>query len=117
MGAIPFEEVRAGMVLERDVVIAPDRLLLARGVTLTGAHITLLRVWGVTEVDVRGMTRGGVLDELAQGVAPERRLAIEAEVADLFCRAGEGHPAIDELRYLVTSRRLRREATRDENQG
>lgn len=117
MGAISLEDVRRGMVLERDVVIPPDRLLLASGAELTDAHLALFRAWGVVEVEVRGVSRRDVLEGLAEHVAPERRRALEAEVADLFRHANQGHPAIDELMYQATLRRLRRETERDDHPG
>ena len=109
MGAIPLDEVRSGMILERDVVIPPDRLLLVGGVALTEAHLTLLRVWGVAEIEVRGVTRGGVLEQVAGCLEPGRRQALEAEVAEMFRHAGQ-HPAVVELQRLVTLRRMRRDA-------
>lgn len=110
MGAIALDDARGGMVLERDVVVAPDRMLLAAGVTLTDAHLMLLRMWGVTEVDVRGVTRSAVLEQAAAEVNAARRQVLEAEVAELFRHAGQGHPAVDELAHIVLLRRLRREA-------
>ena len=113
MAAVPLEEVQCGMVLEGDIVVETDRLLLARGVTLTEAHLTLLRMWGVAEVQVCGVSRHDVLDRAAAGVDPARRRAVESEVAELFRHAGQGHPAVDELMFLTLLRRLRREAGAD----
>jgi hypothetical protein len=102
------------MVLESDVVVAAEaRLLLARGVTLTDAHVVLLRMWGVTEIEVCGVSRREVLDRVAAGLDDSRRQALEAEVAELFRHAGPGHPVVDELMYLTLMRRLRREARGD----
>jgi hypothetical protein len=105
------------MVLEGDVVVAADaRLLLAQGVTLTEAHLTLLRMWGVAEVEVCGVSRSEVLDRAAKGLDADRRKVLEAQVGELFRHAGQGHPAVDELMYLTLLRllrRLRREAGAD----
>jgi hypothetical protein len=118
MGAIPLDQVQCGMVLERDVVGAPDRrLLLAAGATLTDSHLVLLRMWGVAEVDVREVSRADVLDRAARSLGPDRRRAVEAEVQDLFHHADRAHPAVTELIYLATLRRLRREAGADADAG
>jgi hypothetical protein len=85
------------MVLEHDDVVR----LLAAGVALTPAHLSLLRQWGVAEVAVRGVGRPGA------GEAPPAADPLEVEVADLFRNAGPAHPALDELKSLVLARRRR----------
>jgi hypothetical protein len=114
MGAVPLDEVLCGMVLESDVVVAAEaRLLLARGVALTDAHLTLLRMWGIAEVEVCGVSRRDVLDRAGAGLDEDRRRALEAEVADLFRHAGRDNPVVEELRYQALRRRLRQEARAD----
>jgi hypothetical protein len=102
MGAIPLADARSGMVLEHDVVVR----LLAAGVALTPAHLSLLRQWGVAEVAVRGVGRPGA-GAPGAGAAPPAADPLEAEVADLFRNAGPAHPALDELKTLVLARRRR----------
>lgn len=114
MGAIPLDEAEPGMVLEREVVSAPGgRLLLPAGAELTQSHLVLLRIWGVTEVAVREVSREAVLERAARGVPEARRAAILAEIDELFRHADRSHPAVAELAHLATLRRFRQEAVQD----
>ncbi|MEF2229797.1 MAG: HDOD domain-containing protein [Pseudodesulfovibrio sp.] len=53
-------DLRAGMVLASDVVGANGRLLLPGGSAITGQHLRVFNIWGVTEADVREDSVEGV---------------------------------------------------------
>jgi hypothetical protein len=107
MGAIPLCEVQPGMVLERDVVVPPDRLLMQGGVELTISHLRLLHTWGVGEVSVQGVSRAYLLEQAAGAVGGGKLAAVQADIDDLFHHTDPAHPAIEELIYLATLWTLR----------
>ena len=54
MGLLSVDELKPGMVLERDVLAPNGRLLLGTGTELTPRNITVLKTWGVVDAHVQG---------------------------------------------------------------
>ena len=54
MGVIPTNKLESGMVLADEVKDVNDRLLLAKGEEIQASHIRVLKMWGVSEVNVVG---------------------------------------------------------------
>jgi hypothetical protein len=107
MAHISLKDVQTGMVLAGDAVATGDRLLLRAGSELTEAHLRTLRMWGVFDVDVQGVTREDIIAGAAGPLDPATRDAIELRIDTLFGRAHRTHPLIDELVHLVRLRFVR----------
>src|SRR5438046_4191717 len=107
MTHISLNDVQPGMVLADDAVAAGDRLLLRAGSELTEAHLRTLRMWGVFDVDVQGVTREDIIAGAARSLDPATRDAIELRIDTLFGLAHRTHPLIDALVHLVRLRFVR----------
>jgi len=107
MTHISLKDLQPGMVLAGDAVATGDRLLLRAGSELTEAHLRTLRMWGVFDVDVQGVTREDIIAGAAGPLDPATRDAIELRIDTLFGRAHRTHPLIDELVHLVRLRLVR----------
>jgi len=57
MGIINLVELQPGMVLAEDVTNADGRLLVGRGEKLTSSTIRILKMWGVVEATVDGLSQ------------------------------------------------------------
>jgi hypothetical protein len=54
MGIIHIDKLKPGMVLDQEVRDINGRLLLKKEKEIQSSHIRIFRIWGVTEVDIRG---------------------------------------------------------------
>ena len=52
MGYISVEDIKQGMVLSEDVRDINNRLLLSKDQEITNKQIRILKIWGVTAVNV-----------------------------------------------------------------
>lgn len=107
MGLIHLDAVQPGMVLAADVIAAPDRLLLGAGLALTDKHLRILRLWGISEVEVAGDAEGGGGADGDGEMDPARVDAIRRHVDELFRLVDPADPVAAELRRLVTLRLAR----------
>lgn len=96
MANVPVDELACGMELAGDVLGKNGRMLLSRGTVLAAGHLRVLRIWGVTEVEIAAGGGGSAttpaaasLEMLAAAVqAVDARFAIanreQAAVAELY---------------------------------
>ncbi|MCJ8499579.1 HDOD domain-containing protein [Desulfatitalea alkaliphila] len=105
MVLVKVEEVAQGMVLSEDVRDINARLLLAKGQTIEGRHLRMLKMWGVFEVAVAGSDP----DPETRGDAPDDALADRASQAidRSFAALDRDHPAIREVMRLALRHRPR----------
>ena len=54
MGIIHIDKLKPGMVLDQEVRDINGRLLLKKEKEIQSSHIRIFKIWGVTEVDIRG---------------------------------------------------------------
>ena len=97
MVQVSIDEVKPGMVLDRDVKNNHGQVLVRAGVELNHRHLTLLRSWGVFEVAIQGggPSRGDLLD--LQDIKPEHFALAEGFLRDKFALALSGDPVMKEL--------------------
>ena len=57
MGLINIDDLHDGMVLSEDLLGPHGRFLLPEGTVLDAGHLRTLKIWGVTEAPVRGVSR------------------------------------------------------------
>jgi hypothetical protein len=110
MATIGIEYVKPGMKLNSDVMDRNGRLLLNAGIEITERHLHIFRTWGITEVDIHGITEEQVVPDPAENVDPEILQKIETELNDIFRHTDRNHPAIKELFRLCALRKIRRVA-------
>ena len=107
MGVIHVDRLKKNMVLSEDVRDLNTRLLLAKDLKIQSKHIRILRMWGITEVNV-------VTDEpdyeepTTKEIDPELLERIEESTKYLFLHVDLEHPAMLELfRLSVLSKSSR----------
>ncbi len=101
MGLIRTDDLQPQMTLASDLRSMHGRLLLPMGTSLTEKHLSIIKMWGVTEANIADMSEEKVEAARFIGIAPERleygrRLAawhfalvdssseVMRELADLF---------------------------------
>jgi HD-like signal output (HDOD) protein len=95
MGITHINNLKPGMVLDEEVRDINGRLLLQRNKQIQSAHIRIFKIWGVTEVNIRG--NNGSKDVSPRNVDPQQIEKIKASTLDLFRHVDLEHPAIKEI--------------------
>lgn len=95
MGSIHIDNVETGMVLAEDVRDVTSRLLLSRGTPIESQHIRIFKIWGVTEIAVKGAP-GAVRDE-PPPVDPDLLEKVRKHTLGVFAHIDLTHPAMKEL--------------------
>jgi len=96
MGIIHVDRLKENMVLSEDVRDLNTRLLLTKDLKIQSKHVRILKMWGITEVNV-------VTDELdyeettTKEIDPESLERIEESTKYLFHHVDLEHPAMQEL--------------------
>jgi HD-like signal output (HDOD) protein len=98
MAKVAIDDVRCGMTLAGDVLGKNGRKLLGAGTVLESGHLRVLRIWGVSAVDVAAGDASGAAGDAACGDGDSEALAAARELAALrFALADRSHPAVDAL--------------------
>lgn len=95
MGSIHINKLKPGMVLDEEVKDINGRLLLKKDKKIQPAHIRIFKIWGVTEVNIRG--NNGNKDTSAGPADPELIEKTKENTQQLFRHADLEHPAIKEI--------------------
>ena len=95
MGIIHINKLKPGMVLEEEVRDISGRLLLKKGKNIQSAHIRIFKIWGVTEVNIRG--NNGSKNTVDSDFDPEKIAKIKEATESLFRHADLDHPALKEI--------------------
>ncbi len=104
MGRINIDDLKSGMELAADLVGPNGRFLLPKGVVLDEQHLRIIKIWGITEADIRGLSAEEV-EAVAAAEVDEEVLARAGAIATwLFRLANADHPAMAELRKLSVKR-------------
>jgi hypothetical protein len=108
MSIFPIDNLEPGMTLKTAVFDRSGRLLLPAGAELTGKHLNIFRMWGVSEVDIEGEdddadSIGATGDEAGD---PLKIAAAQQEVAQLFIHNDPQNQLIHELMRICVSRRV-----------
>ncbi|MBG0776885.1 MAG: HDOD domain-containing protein [Desulfovibrionaceae bacterium] len=104
MGKINITSLKPGMVLADTVLDRNGRLLLGKGVELAEKHLRIMKIWGVTEADVEGVTQESVEEELFKELDPAVLEAAGEYVRSRFVNNDLEHEAVAELVRLCTYR-------------
>jgi HD-like signal output (HDOD) protein len=95
MGQVHINKLKPGMVLDEEVRDINGRLLLKRDKEIQSAHIRIFKIWGITEVNIRG--NNGSKDASASPANPELVEKIKENTHNLFRHVDLEHPAIKEI--------------------
>ena len=111
MAVVHIDNLVPGMVLSRNVCDRSGRLLLPAEAELTVKHFSILRMWGVLEVEVVGdsIVEDGTETPVNEEIDPELLAEARLLVERLFVYNDPQHPAIKELMRICTERRATRE--------
>lgn len=105
MGVVHIDKVKLDSVLAKELRDINGRLLLAEGQKIKQKHIRILKIWGITEVDIVGETEHGEASEKTGGKQEtENATGIAKEV---FRHVDLTHPAMAELFRLSVKYRSR----------
>ncbi len=105
MGFIKVVEVKPGMVLAEALQDPKGRFLFAKGTRLTSKHIRILKIWGVIEADIEGISHKDVKASTKAQIDPAIMEIAEREIQERFVHTDLDHPATRELLYLCTLRK------------
>ena len=108
MGMLNLDDIEPGMTLGRDIVNRNGLVLLKAEEQITERHLRILKMWGVTEADIKGVGKEDIEQKTAAEIDPRILEEAAARVNDLFRHADRGQPFINELARLVTLRLARR---------
>ena len=96
MGIIHVDRLKTNMVLSEDVRDMNTRLLLAKDLKIQSKHIRILKMWGITEVNV-ATDEPDDEETTTKEIDPELLKRIEESTKYLFHHVDLEHPAMQEL--------------------
>jgi HD-like signal output (HDOD) protein len=95
MGIIHIDKLKSGMILDQEVRDINGRLLLKKEKEIKPSHIRIFKIWGVTEVNIRGNNDS---KKISDGPAdPELIENTKETTQDLFRHVDLEHPAVKEI--------------------
>lgn len=107
MSRVRIDAIKPGNTLAEDVINADGRFLLGKGTMLDPAHLRVLKIWGITSVEIQG-TPGEDLAVSSEAIDPAILQAAARYVRENFCLADLTHPFMKEVFEVCTRRRARR---------
>ncbi|AGW14693.1 HDOD domain-containing protein [Megalodesulfovibrio gigas] len=103
MGVINAHDIKPGMILEKDLVLANGRRLLPRGAVIEDKHLRIFKAWGVTEAAVANVSREEAEAGALSALEP-LALQYAASLCELyFAPLATEHPAFNEIKRLTVA--------------
>lgn len=106
MGIVTIGEIKPGMVLESDLYGSNGRFLMPAGAVVDDKHIRVFKIWGVTEIEVKGDGVDGPRGE-PESLDAETLARSEAHVERLFALTDPENQAVREFKKLSVLRGAR----------
>ncbi len=100
MGTINIADVRPDMVLAADVKDRHGHVLLKGGEAVTEKALKIFKMWGVTDLDVKGVDQEVIEARTAEEFDPALVAAAERVAAERFRHADTDDPVVKELMRL-----------------
>jgi len=116
MGTINLEDIKAGMILGGDIKDRNGLVLLSAGHEITEKHLKILKMWGIMEVDIEGVTREETISEATSQIDPLLLQEAETKIREQFRHTDMENRFMNELFRLLTLRSVH-ETLRGENHG
>lgn len=107
MGRISVNAIKPGMVLAEEVKDRNGRKLLNAGISLSEKHLRILKIWGVTEATIEGVSRETLTEEQFAELDPEVLEQAEEYVKSRFIHTDEELEPVRELMRFCTLRKAR----------
>jgi hypothetical protein len=101
MGRINIEKVKPGMIIDEDAVVGGNTLLTC-GAELTSKHIDILRSWGVTDLEIKGVSNADIAADEMKHIDMEMVEIFEEQLKPLFALNKLDNPFIAELLRVST---------------
>ena len=108
MGKLNLDDVKPGMTLAADVETQDGRLLLPKGTGLEEKHLQLFHTWGISELDIVGISRQDIAALAENEIDPARLDAARRHLLPLFKHVDTEDVFIGELFRLCSIRRVRK---------
>ena len=106
MKNVKLDEIKAGMVLAREVKGRFGRGLLLAGNVVTEKHLKIFKSWGITEIIVEKDPVGSEERLEKPAEAPAHYDRMERRMKGLFKFNDLKHPAVRELFQIALNRNL-----------
>lgn len=104
MGLLNVAELKPNMTAASDVSNPDGRFLLAKGTALTEKHLRILKMWGVIEVDIDGVSSKEAASDAMAHFGPDNIQDAEKKVLERFQFNDREYPPVDTL-FNISVRR------------
>jgi len=104
MGMIFIDDLTTGMVLAEDLHGPNGRLLLPKNTVLEDKHLRIFKIWGVTQVDIKGLEQDSCASASLESLDPEILEKSDHYAQRLFRFCDRSDPVVSELCRLATLR-------------
>jgi HD-like signal output (HDOD) protein len=105
MGLINVAELRPDMLLAEDLRNPHGRFLLAKGTRLSSKHLRILKMWGVIEANIKGVSQKDAEANTIARFDPEIIQEAEEAICKRFIHADLEHAPIHELFRICSLRK------------
>jgi putative nucleotidyltransferase with HDIG domain len=107
MGVITVDYLRPDMKLAEDLRNRNGRFLLSKGTSLTEKHLRILKIWGVIEADIEGISKEDLEGNGTGNIDPARLMAAEEQIRGRFIHVDLSRSPNRELFRLCALRKAR----------
>ncbi|HPL63057.1 MAG TPA: hypothetical protein PK587_04745 [Syntrophales bacterium] len=107
MGTINLDDIKPGMVLEKEVQGRDGRVLLGAGQAISDKHLRIFKMWGVTEASIMGVQREEIAAQTASRLDPASLRKAEHDLRTRFRNTDLSHPFLSEF-FRILSLKLAR---------
>ena len=107
MGILNINDIKAGMELAENIVNFNETIVLKAGSIMTERHLEALRMWGITEANVKGVEKDGLDEPLQTALDPKVIARIDQDLRELFQKTDLSNPIITEIYRLGKKWRLK----------
>ncbi len=109
MGKLSVNAIKPGMVLESEVKDRNGRMLLGTGTLLNEKHLRILKIWGVEEADIKGVSGDSAAVDEAFPEDLDQDVLDRAEdfVRQRFVGSDLNYPPVRELIKFCTLRKAK----------
>ena len=114
MGNVAVNELMQDMILADDIKDMNNRFLLPKDKKLKPNHIKILKIWGITEVNIKGK---GSADLADVDIDPELAEKIYEDTKGIFNNTDLSHPAMAEIFRLSIEHRNKYKILTVKNDG
>jgi HD-like signal output (HDOD) protein len=95
MGYIAVDNLEQGMIVSEDVRDINTRLLLSKGQKIGPKHVRILKIWGITEVNIVGAQAD---ETVVMPISdPEKERRAKASLTRIFKHLDLGNPLLKEI--------------------